>query len=74
MYKSQTQYTGRKARVGGICFNEDRMRVFAGYCPDCNGKVVMSLDEARHFANSYATEIAKRNVKRLLKARIKFEV
>jgi hypothetical protein len=50
------------------------MRVFAGYCPDCRGKVVMSLDEARQFANSYSTEVAKRNVKSLLKAKIKFEV
>lgn len=74
MQVADTQYTGRKAKVGRICFNQDRLKVFAGYCPGCNGKVVMSLDEARHFANSYATEVEQRSIKKLLKAKIKFEV
>ena len=74
MQVAQTQYTGRKARIGKICFDRDKLRVFVGYCPDCRGKVVMSLDEAKHFANSYATEVEHRSVKKLLKAKIKFEV
>jgi hypothetical protein len=74
MQVAETQYTGRKAKVGRICFNDDKLRVFAGYCPDCNGKIVMTLDEAKHFANSYASEIESHSVKKLLKARIKFVV
>lgn len=56
----QTNYTGRKARVGNICFdNRDRMCVFVNYCPGCRGKVVMTLDEAKHFANRYKYEEEK---------------
>jgi hypothetical protein len=74
MQITPTQYTGRKARVGGICFDQDRMRIFVGYCPNCNGKVVMSLDDAKAFANRYATEVDKHKVKRLLKTKIKFDI
>lgn len=51
------QYTGRKAFIGKICFDEHgRMCVAVGYCPDCNGKVVMSLTDARHFADLYGNQ------------------
>lgn len=71
----EMQYTGRKARVGGICFdNTDRLCVFVNYCPNCHAKVVMSLDEARQFANKYRTERDKISVKRFMKAKIKLQV
>lgn len=64
------QYTGRKARVGRICFDEnDRMCVAVGYCPGCNGKVVMSIADARRFANLYADEQSR--AARMLKMRRK---
>ena len=51
------QYTGRKAKIGKIAFDEnDRMVVFVGYCPRCNAKITMSIPDARKFANSYADE------------------
>jgi hypothetical protein len=74
MQIAETQYTGRKAKVGRICFDRDRLRVFVGYCPDCRGKVVMSLDDAKQFANTYAKEAESHKVKKLFKTKIKFEV
>jgi hypothetical protein len=67
-----TQYTGRKARIGGICFVNDRMVIFVGYCPECKGKVVMDLDEARSFANIYTTNkkrTSNKFIERLANAR-----
>jgi len=58
------QYTGRKATIGRVCFDEKgNMRVFVNYCPDCKGKVVMTLDEARRFASQYRTEEASISTK-----------
>lgn len=58
--QKNVQYTGRKARVGAICWSEEgRMRVFVGYCPACKGKVVLSLDDARKFADKYQAERGK---------------
>ena len=64
------QYTGRKARIGGICFINNRMAIFVGYCPECRGKIVMDLEEAREFSNIYATNKTRtsdRFIERLVK-------
>ncbi len=50
---TNTQYTGRKARIGGICFDErGRLYVFVNYCPSCKGKVFYKMDEAKDFVRS----------------------
>lgn len=50
-------YTGRKARIGKICFDENgHMYVFISYCPDCRSKVVMTIDEAKQFSRLYLAE------------------
>lgn len=47
-------YTGRKAQTGRICFDEKgRMHIFVAYCPRCNGKVVMTREEAENFSLKY---------------------
>jgi hypothetical protein len=68
------QYTGRKAKVGKICFVDNRLSVFVGYCPDdtCRAKLTMSLDEARDFANTYNTNKKRTSeafVEKLINAR-----
>lgn len=69
------QYTGRKAKVGGICFdNTDRLKVFVNYCPGCNAKVVMTLDEARQFANKYSAETNRVTFKKIMKAKVKLQI
>lgn len=51
------QFTGRKAKTGRICFDENgKMVVFVDYCGGCKGKVVMSRDEAKEFARHYHSE------------------
>lgn len=72
MQVQRVQYTGRRAKIGGICFIEDRMAVFVGYCPDCKGKVSMTLDEAREFANVYGVNknrTSEQLFRRMVKAR-----
>jgi hypothetical protein len=65
------QYTGRKCRIGKICFNEnDRMVVFVGYCPECNSKVTMTIPDARRFADSYADESRGNKLLKLRKKNI----
>lgn len=52
---------GRKARIGGLCFDEGRMMIFVGYhtYPDgSTGKVLVSIDEAREFATRFGSEKA----------------
>lgn len=44
---------GRKARIGGLCFDENKMHFFAGYHTCESGKVckvLLDVDEAREFA------------------------
>jgi len=54
------QYTGKKALPGRICFDErDRMCVQVGYCPDCRGKIIMSIPDARKFARLYAEDSSR---------------
>lgn len=50
-------YTGRKARIGKVCFDEKgHMVVFFNYCPDCNAKVVCSRAEAEQFSALWQAE------------------
>jgi len=44
------QYTGKKAK------NSGRIAAFVEYCPDCRGKVIISLPDARRFATMYGKE------------------
>lgn len=61
---TETQYTGRKAHIGKICFDETgRIQVFVNYCDNCNGKCVLTIDEARDFSNKYRTEEQKTSSK-----------
>jgi hypothetical protein len=63
------QYTGKKALPGRICFDErDRMCVQVGYCPDCRGKIIMSIPDARKFAKLYAGEASKPFSKLLIRS------
>ena len=49
-------YTGKRAKTGGLCYDErGRLQVFVTYC-DCHNKVVMDLREAEDFARKWYTE------------------
>jgi hypothetical protein len=62
-----TQFTGRKTKVGNICFDESgRMCVFVNYCEDCKGKVVLTRDEAELLSYKYRQITNKREFKRLI--------
>lgn len=62
------QFTGKKARIGKVCFDEQgKMGVHTGYCPDCRGKILMSLDNAKAFANLYAEETKSKGFRQLTK-------
>lgn len=74
MKVEKIQSTGRRAKTGGICFVNNHLCVFVAYCPDCKGKVVCSLDEARDFANKYRTECERHTVKSILKKRVKLQI
>lgn len=51
------EYHGKKAKVGGICFDErDRLHIFVSYCESCRGKVILTRDEAELFAKMYYRE------------------
>lgn len=63
-----TQFTGRKARVGSICFDEaGRMCVFVNYCEDCKGKIVLTRDEAEVLSYKYKQITNNRQYKKLIK-------
>ena len=63
---TDTNFTGRKARTGKICFDDKgRMHIFVTYCAECNGKVVMTTDEAKLFSHQYILE-RKKTIDRLL--------
>lgn len=48
------EYHGKKAKIGGLCFDEsDRMYIFVNYCDNCKGKVVFTREEAASFAKKY---------------------
>lgn len=65
----EVNYMGKKAKVGGLCFDErGRMHIFVNYCPNCRYKVVMERTEAEQFANKYCYERNKRSTRRLEKA------
>lgn len=65
---TNTQYTGRKAKIGSICFDQSgRLHVFVNYCTNCHGKVIMELGEARDFSSRYRTESERLKNRRLLK-------
>jgi hypothetical protein len=62
-----TQYTGRKAKVGTLCFDESgRMQIFVNYCEDCKGKVVLTRQEAEIFSYKYKQITNKREYKKLV--------
>lgn len=64
-----TYYTGRKAKVGGLCFDErERMHVFVSYCTECRGKVLMTLDEARDFSKKYRDDQDKMRTRKIMKS------
>lgn len=66
-------YTGKKAKVGGLTFNErGHMCYFVGYCECCRGKVTMTRAEAEQFANRFNFQkkrIADRLLIRMIKNR-----
>lgn len=67
----ETNFTGRKAQTGKICFDENgRMHIFVTYCDTCNGKVVMTTNEAQAFTRKYVYE-RKKTIDRLLLTLIK---
>jgi hypothetical protein len=54
---TDTEYRGKKAKIGGICFDErDRIQIFVSYCENCRGKVVLTREEAAYFAKKYYIE------------------
>jgi len=58
------EYHGKKAKIGGICFDErDRILIFVNYCENCHGKVVFTRDEAHEFARKYNRESNKLRTK-----------
>ena len=65
-YIEQKQYVGRKAKIGSIGFNErGALCLVAGYCPDCNGKVLWTPEEMQEFKRKFHRE-RKKLVHRLL--------
>lgn len=66
----KTNFTGRKAKIGGVCFTEQgRIAFFVGYhpCPNCEsmGKVMVSAEEARSFAHKFYDKKQKRIIKKV---------
>lgn len=62
------EYHGKKAKVGGLCFDEkDRMCIFVTYCDNCHGKVVFNRAEAAYFAKKYHQEANKIRTKLVIK-------
>lgn len=62
------EYHGKKAKVGGICFDErDRLCIFVTYCDTCKGKVVFNREEAAYFAKKYNREQNKIRTKLVVK-------
>lgn len=61
---------GRKARIGGICFDEGKMMIFAGYhyFPDGKtGKILLDLAEARELANRIGYDRKRERRKELIR-------
>jgi hypothetical protein len=58
------EYHGKKAKIGGLCFDErDRMFIFVTYCSNCRGKVIFTREEAAYFAAKYHQEQNKLRTK-----------
>ena len=54
------EYHGKKAKIGGLCFDErDRMFIFVNYCDNCHGKVIFTREEAEMFSKQYYRESNK---------------
>lgn len=67
------EYHGKKARVGGLCFDEqDRMMVFVCYCDNCRGKIAFSRKEAECFSKQYIHQKNKLRTKIILKLAEKY--
>ena len=63
-----TQFTGRKASTGSLCFDEaGKMCIFVNYCEDCKGKVVLTRDEAEIFAHKYRQITNTKDYKKLVR-------
>ena len=60
-------YTGTKAKPGNLCFDTGRLGIFVTSCGNCHAKLIMSLEEAKQFANKYTESQKKRRTKSLLK-------
>jgi hypothetical protein len=57
MQLKPTIHRGRAARLGSICFNGDKMAVFAGYhpCPNCGklSRIQIDYEYARTLARNF---------------------
>jgi len=54
------EYHGKKAKIGGLCFDErDKMYIFVNYCDNCHGKVIFTREEANYFAHKFYRESNK---------------
>lgn len=50
----RTTYRGRKAKVGGVCFTDTgRLAFFLDYCPCCQGKIMLDVQESEEFARKF---------------------
>lgn len=61
---------GRKANIGGMCFDEGKMMVFVGYhaCKaNETGKILVTIDEARQLAKKIGTDCKTSKRQRLVK-------
>lgn len=64
----EVNYMGKKAKVGGLCFDQKgHMQIFVNYCPNCLHKVTMDRTEAEQFANKYHYEKNRRSSRKLLR-------
>lgn len=50
---------GRKAKIGGVCYDGSRLAFFAGYseCKECGvqGKVLISVEDARLLGRKFGS-------------------
>lgn len=64
-------YSGKKQHTGGLVTDESgRLYIFVAYCDSCNGKVVMTREEAKTFGRYYHAK-QKRFRNRLFQYEIK---
>lgn len=56
------QYTGRKTRIGALCFDEGKMQIFVGYSTCAHGqtgKILINVEEAKEFSRRFHAEKTK---------------